>query len=58
VPDIETPSPTPPLVVAPVAPEQLAGYVAEQAMGGLFKKVATQELQIRDSLDSMVEIPI
>lgn len=58
VPDIESPSPVPPLVTPPVAPEQLAGYVAEQAMGGLFKKVATQELEIRDSLDSMVEIPI
>lgn len=45
-------------VVDSVAPEQLGTYVAEQAMGGLFKKMAVKEMAIRDSLDRMVESPL
>lgn len=40
--------------VVPVSPDQLAQYVAKQAAGGLFKKVAARELLIRDSLDSVI----
>jgi hypothetical protein len=35
----------------------LGDYVAEQAIGGLFKKVATQELVVRDTVNKMVEVP-
>ena len=34
-----------------VTQEQLGQYVAEQAMSGLFKKVAEEELSIRESWD-------
>ncbi len=40
-----------------VSPDQLGEYVAQQAAGGLFKKVANRELAIRDSLNSIVEGP-
>ena len=40
-----------------VSPDQLGQYVAEQAAGGLFKKVATRELAIRDSLNNIVASP-
>ncbi|HVK99560.1 MAG TPA: DUF4197 family protein [Dongiaceae bacterium] len=43
--------------VKAVSPEQLGDYVAEQAVGGLFKKVATQELAVRDTVNKMVEVP-
>ncbi|MDF0534025.1 DUF4197 domain-containing protein [Shewanella yunxiaonensis] len=33
-----------------IAKEQLAQYVAEQAMGGMFRKIAQQELSIRQNL--------
>lgn len=46
-----------PLLQPPVAPEQLGDYVAEKAMGGLFKKVAGQEIAVRDSVSKMVEVP-
>lgn len=36
-----------------VAPDQLGEYVVQQAAGGLFKKVAAQELLIRDSLNAI-----
>ena len=36
-----------------VAKDQLAEYVVHQAVGGLFTKVASQELAIRDSLSSI-----
>lgn len=45
-------------VVDSVAPEQLSTYVTEQAVGGLFKKMAVKEMAIRDSLDSLVESPL
>ncbi len=44
-------------VVESVAPEQLGNYVAEQAVGGLFKKMAVKELAIRDELYSTMEAP-
>lgn len=44
-------------VVESVAPEQLGNYVAEQAVGGLFKKMAVKELTIRDELRSTLEAP-
>lgn len=36
-----------------VTPEELGQYVADQAMSGLFKKVADKELEIRESLNKM-----
>lgn len=42
---------------APVAPEQLGDYVAEQAMTGLFKKVAQKELAVRDSVNETLQVP-
>lgn len=44
-------------VVESVAPEQLANYVAEQAVGGLFRKMAVKEQVIRDELARKVELP-
>lgn len=44
-------------VVESVAPEQLGHYVAEQAVGGLFKKMAVKELAIRDEIYSIMEAP-
>lgn len=41
----------------PVAPEQLGDYVAEQAMTGLFKKVAQKELAVRDSVNETLQVP-
>jgi len=43
--------PTPALVPQPVSKEQLGQYVAEQTMGGVFKKVAQAELSVRESLE-------
>ena len=37
----------------PVSEDQLGQYVAQQAAGGLFKKVANRELAIRDSLNGI-----
>ena len=39
--------------VQAVSQEQLGQYVAEQAMSGLFKKVADQELAVRGTLDAL-----
>ena len=36
-----------------VTKEELGQYVAEQAMSGLFKKVADKELEIRKSLNKI-----
>lgn len=44
-------------LVESVAPEQLANYVAEQAVGGLFRKMAVKEKMIRDELERVVELP-
>ncbi len=44
-------------VVQSVEPAQLGNYVAEQAVGGLFKKMAVKELAIRDELDRSIEAP-
>lgn len=41
----------------PVSQEQLGQYVAEQAVGGFFKKMAVKELAIRDELDRKFEAP-
>ena len=45
-------------VVESISPEQLSGYVAEQAMGGLFKKMAVKERAIRDELEQRAEQPL
>jgi hypothetical protein len=42
----------------PVSQEQLSQYVVQKAADGLFKKVATRELAIRGSLNSIVESPM
>jgi hypothetical protein len=36
-----------------VTPEELGKYVADQAMAGLFKKVADKELEVRESLNKI-----
>jgi hypothetical protein len=41
-----------------VSQEQLSQYVVQKAADGLFKKVATRELVIRASLNSIVESPM
>lgn len=41
----------------PVTPEQLGDYVAEQAVGGFFKKMAAKEMSIRSELESTFESP-
>jgi len=43
-------TPLPSQTVRPVSQEQLSQYVAEQTMGGLFKKVAKAELAVRESI--------
>ena len=45
-------------VVESVAPDQLGNYVAEQAVGGLFRKMAVKEKAIRDDLDRSAEHPL
>ncbi len=42
---------------AAVTPDKLPDYVAEQAVNGLFKKVAAQEMAVRDEVNSTVEMP-
>lgn len=44
-------------VVESVAPEELSNYVAEQAVGGLFRKMAVKELSIRGELERKMELP-
>lgn len=53
----ETAAASPTETAAPVTPEQLPAYVAEQAVNGLFKKVAAKEMAIRDQVNSTVEVP-
>lgn len=53
----ETTAASPTETAVPVTPEQLPAYVAEQAVNGLFKKVAAKEMAIRDQVNSTVEVP-
>lgn len=53
----ETTAALPAEAAAAVTPEQLPAYVAEQAVNGLFKKVAAKEMAIRDQVNSTVEVP-
>lgn len=57
-PGISTTQVVPATDPAPVAPEQLGQYVTEQAMSGLFTRMAKQELQIRQSLTPSITVPL
>ncbi len=41
-----------------VSEDELGQYVAQQAMGGLFKKVAAEEVAVRESMNDFLESPL